>query len=147
MRSPIIKIPLCLPVVRMVRCLPTSMLIVLVCALGCSDLSRDTVRAASIVTNGGNARQGRQDIRKYGCYTCHTIAGVPGANGLVGPPLNGIRSRQYIAGELPNNADNLMRWIQHPREVEAHTLMPDMNVTEQDSRDIAAYLYTLPSRP
>jgi len=36
-----------------------------------------------------------------------------------------------------------MRWIQHPHQIEPHTVMPEMNVTEQDSRDIAAYLYTL----
>jgi cytochrome c1 len=37
-----------------------------------------------------------------------------------------------------------MQWIQHPHQVEPHTAMPEMGVTEQDSRDIAAYLYTLP---
>jgi cytochrome c1 len=36
-----------------------------------------------------------------------------------------------------------MLWIQHPRQVEPRTAMPEMGVTEQDSRDIAAYLYTL----
>ena len=72
---------------------------------------------------------------------CHTIDGVPGAHGLVGPPLDGIALREFIAGELPNTPQNLMRWIQHPRQVEPHTVMPEMGVTEQDSRDIAAYLY------
>ena len=152
MRDPAANKPRCLPVISAITgaCRYLSYLAILTCltcAFGCSDLSRDTLRAASITTGGGNAREGRNDIRKYGCYTCHTIAGVPGANGLVGPPLNGIRSRQYIAGELPNTPDNLMRWIQHPRSVEAHTVMPDMNVSEQDSRDIAAYLYTLPMQP
>ena len=112
----------------------------------CSDLNSSRVRAAYITTGGGNARVGKADIRKYGCYTCHTISGVPGARGLVGPPLDGIGERQYIAGELPNTAANLMRWIQHPHSVEPHTLMPEMGVTEQDSRDIAAYLYTLRGR-
>jgi cytochrome c1 len=65
----------------------------------------------------------------------------------VGPPLDGIGNRQYIAGELPNTAENLMLWIQHPRQVEPHTVMPEMNVNEQDSRDIAAYLYTLQGEP
>lgn len=110
---------------------------------GCSDLSSKEVRAAYILTNGGNARAGRDDIRKYSCNACHTIPGVPGANGLVGPPLAGIGNRQYIAGELPNTVDNLMHWIQHPHAVEPHTVMPEMNVSEQDSRDIAAFLYTL----
>jgi len=115
-------------------------------AIGCSDVDSGRVRAAYIMTGGGNARLGRADIRKYGCYTCHTISGVPGARGLVGPPLDGIGQRQYIAGELPNNAANLMRWIQHPHSVEPHTLMPEMGVTETDSRDIAAFLYTLRER-
>ena len=55
--------------------------------------------------------------------------------------------REFIAGELPNTPPNLMRWIQHPRQVEAHTVMPEMGVTEQDSRDIVAYLYTLQKTP
>ena len=110
---------------------------------GCSDISKQQMRAAYLTTAGGNARAGRQAIRSYGCNTCHTISGVPGANGLVGPPLDGLANRQYIAGELPNTAANLMLWIQHPKQVEPRTVMPEMNVTEQDSRDIAAYLYTL----
>ncbi len=117
-----------------------------IAGIGCSDMDSGRVKAAYITTGGGNARLGRADIRKYGCYTCHTISGVPGARGLVGPPLDGIGQRQYIAGELPNNAANLMRWIQHPHSVEPHTLMPEMGVTETDSRDIAAYLYTLRER-
>lgn len=113
----------------------------------CDNLSDKQVRAAYITTEGGNARAGRDTIRKYGCYACHTIDGVPGAHGLVGPPLDGIALREFIAGELPNTPQNLMRWIQHPRQVEPHTVMPEMGVTEQDSRDIVAYLYTLEKTP
>ncbi len=109
----------------------------------CSRLSSDQVRAAYIMTGGGNARAGRQDIRKYGCNACHTIPGVAGARGLVGPPLDGIANREYIAGVLQNTPENLMKWIQHPHQVEPHTVMPEMNVSDQDSRDITAYLYTL----
>lgn len=115
--------------------------------ISCDNLSDSRVRAAYITTSGGNARTGRETIRKYGCYACHTIDGVPGAHGLVGPPLDGIGNREFIAGELPNTPANLMRWIQHPRQVEPHTVMPEMGVTEQDSRDIVAYLYTLRSTP
>lgn len=114
---------------------------------GCSRLGSEQVRAAYVTTGGGNPRAGRQAIRKYGCYACHSIPGVPGARGLVGPPLDGLANRQYIAGELPNTPANLMTWIQHPHQVEPHTVMPEMNVSEQDSRDIAAYLYTLRGRP
>jgi cytochrome c len=109
----------------------------------CDRPSRTEVERAATLTSGGDARSGQTEIRKYGCNTCHEISGVPGAIGLIGPRLDGIGQRYYIAGELPNTPDNLMLWIQHPREVESHTAMPEMGVTEQDSRDIAAYLYTL----
>lgn len=130
------------------RCLAIAMLMMAAVGLAsCDNLSDSQVRAAYITTGGGNARTGRDSIRKYGCYACHMIDGVPGARGLVGPPLDGIGNREFIAGELPNTLDNLMRWIQHPRQVEQHTVMPEMGVTEQDSRDIAAYLYTLRRTP
>ena len=44
------------------------------------------------------------------------LSGVAGAQGLIGPSLNGIGERYYIAGELPNTPGNLMLWIQHPRQ-------------------------------
>jgi cytochrome c2 len=111
--------------------------------IACDELPQKEVVNAATLTGGGNARFGRIEIRKYGCDTCHEISGVPGARGLIGPNLGGIGRRYYIAGELPNTPDNLMLWIRHPRQVEPHTVMPEMGVTEQDSRDIAAYLYTL----
>ena len=108
----------------------------------CNRIGRREERDAFRIT-GGSAEQGRQIIRKYGCFTCHTISGVPGARGLIGPSLNGVGERYFLAGQLPNTPQNLERWIQHPHQFEPHTLMPEMNVTEQDSRNIAAYLYTL----
>jgi cytochrome c2 len=112
-------------------------------ASACSKANSQEFRQAAILTDGGNAAAGARAIRKYGCIGCHTVSGVPGARGLVAPPLDGIADRSTLAGELANTPPNMMRWIQHPREVEPHTLMPEMNVTEDDSRDIAAYLYTL----
>ena len=109
----------------------------------CSRPSRTEVKQAAMLTGGGDARLGRTEIRKYGCNTCHEISGVTGARGLIGPRLDGVGQRYYIAGELSNTPSNLMLWIQHPRQVDLHTAMPEMGVTEQDSRDIAAYLYTL----
>jgi cytochrome c2 len=111
---------------------------------GCDNLGHKQELEAAKLT-GGNARAGRTEIRKYGCNACHSISGVPGARGLIGPPLTGVRDRYYIAGELVNTPKNMMLWIQHPHQVEPHTLMPEMGVTEQDSRDIVAYLYTLQS--
>jgi cytochrome c2 len=92
---------------------------------------------------GGDPYRGKEGARRYGCSSCHSIPGVRGADGLVGPPLDHIASRAYVAGRLPNNPENLMRFIAHPHGVERETAMPEMGIPDQDVRDIAAYLYTL----
>jgi cytochrome c len=92
---------------------------------------------------GGDPVRGGQRIAYYGCPSCHTIPGIREADGLVGPPLTRIARRNYVAGLLPNNAGNLVHWIRQPQQVQPGSAMPDLNVTEQDARDIAAYLYTL----
>ena len=91
----------------------------------------------------GNPRQGKQLLQSYGCVSCHTIPGVRGARGVVGPPLMFFSRRTMIAGELPNSPDNLVHWIRDPKSVEAGTAMPNLGVTNDDAHDIAAYLYTL----
>jgi cytochrome c2 len=91
----------------------------------------------------GDSSQGAAAIRYYGCGSCHTIPGINGANANVGPPLNRIGTREYIAGKLQNNPNNLMYWIMKPQKVWPGVDMPDMHVTHRDARNIAAYLYTL----
>jgi cytochrome c len=98
---------------------------------------------AAVRATGGDPNRGKDMIRYYGCSTCHTIPGIQEANGKVGPPLNAFALRIYIAGEVPNTPENLSHWIKNPHAIEQHTAMPDMGVSDHDSRDIAAYLYTL----
>lgn len=92
---------------------------------------------------GADPGLGAQLVREYGCHACHVIPGVQGADNLVGPPLIRWGGRVYIAGHLPNTPENLVRWIMNPQEIRGSTAMPDMGVTEQDARHIAAYLFTL----
>jgi cytochrome c1 len=82
-------------------------------------------------------------MRDYGCGSCHAIPGVRGADSGVGPPLAGFGRRRFIAGRVPNEPDELVRWILHPQGVKPGTAMPDLGVSDQHARDIAAYLYTL----
>jgi cytochrome c1 len=95
------------------------------------------------VAIGGNANHGKELIQQYGCGACHIVPGIRDAHGLVGPPLLYFSQRTMIAGELPNSPPNLIHWIEHPREVEPKTAMPDLGLTEDQATDIAAYLYTL----
>lgn len=120
--------------------IPALFLLLSLCAC---NRQAERFQTAAQLTGGGNARAGMADLRKYGCSGCHTIPGIEGAQGLVGPPLNQFANRIYIAGRLPNTPENLMLWIQKPQQVVPNNAMPDMGIGEQDSRDIAAYLYTL----
>ncbi len=95
------------------------------------------------VYTGGDARHGAHLIAQYRCGACHTIPGIHNAHGLVGPPLMWWSRRTFIAGELPNKPENLVRWIMSPKSVEPGTAMPTLGLSEQDARDVAAYLYTL----
>jgi cytochrome c len=92
---------------------------------------------------GGDPAAGADLIAQFGCGSCHTIPGIKEADGKVGPPLAGFAERQIIAGQLPNNAENLISWIMDPPSIEPGTAMPNLNVTEEQARDIAAYLFTL----
>ncbi|HEX2197917.1 MAG TPA: c-type cytochrome, partial [Burkholderiales bacterium] len=90
-----------------------------------------------------SAARGERAINQYACVTCHEIPGIVGANAPVGPPLAGIASRVMLGGVLPNSPDNMVRWLREPQKIAPGTAMPDLGVTEQDARDIAAYLATL----
>jgi cytochrome c len=101
-----------------------------------------TLRPYAVAVSG-NPQHGKELIEGYGCGSCHIIPGVHRANGLVGPPLIYFSQRTMIAGELPNTQENLVLWIEHPRQVEPKTAMPDLGLDDDQAYDIAAYLYTL----
>ncbi len=92
---------------------------------------------------GGDPGIGAELIAQFGCGSCHTIPGIREADGNVGPPLTDFAERQIIAGQVPNNADNLIQWIMDPQSIEPGTAMPNLSVTEEQARDIAAYLFQL----
>ena len=91
----------------------------------------------------GNPSRGAALIQYYGCGACHTIPGISGADALVGPPLDKMGRRVYLAGLLRNTPDNMVTWLRYPQRIVPGNAMPDMHLTEEQARDIAAYLYTL----
>jgi cytochrome c2 len=60
-----------------------------------------------------------------------------------GPTLEAYAHRAYIAGELPNEPDVLVRWIQDPPALVPGTTMPDRGVPAPLARDMAAFLMSL----
>lgn len=102
------------------------------------------VRHEAEVATGGHVGRAISVMTANGCSGCHTIAGVPGAQGQVGPRLDAsLADRIFIGGGLANNPENLIRWIRSAREINPRTAMPSTRISEQQARDIAAYLYAL----
>jgi putative membrane protein len=126
------------------RAQATTVLLALILICSCTpDLQFKNRYKEAHTIAGGDAHKGKQAIGRYGCGACHTIPGIRGANGLVGPPLTKVALRSYIAGVLPNTPDNMRRWIQDPPAVDNHTAMPKLGVSDTDLYDITTYLYTL----
>ena len=92
---------------------------------------------------GGDPTAGAVEIRNIGCGSCHKIPGIPGVQGLVGPPLDSMSRRIYLAGVLRNTPENMMAWLRDPQKFIPGNAMPNMNLSEEQSRNITAYLYTL----
>ena len=91
----------------------------------------------------GDPNRGKAAIDRYGCNACHSIPGIPGPKGMVGPPLEHMASRAYIGGKFANNPETMIKWLQNPPAFDPQSAMPNLGVTEADSRDITAYLESL----
>jgi cytochrome c2 len=96
-----------------------------------------------VARSAGSAQLGAITIGRQACGSCHVIPGIEGADGRVGPPLAHFASQQIIAGTLPNSPDNLKRFLKAPRAVVPNGAMPDLGLSDDQIRDIAAYLYEL----
>jgi cytochrome c1 len=103
--------------------------------------SRPQLKRVAETITGGNSTKAPNIMRRYGCGGCHNIPGVPGANGLTGPPLSGLINRVYIAGVTTNSPDHLVQWIVAPQKLSPHSAMPATGISETEARDVAAYLY------
>jgi cytochrome c len=103
---------------------------------------QESRRKAAALTNGDPDRAPALVVR-YGCAGCHSVPGVRSPGGLAAQPLGDVARRQFIAGVLPNNPDNLRRWIVNPKQFDAKTAMPVTGVSDPEARHIAAYLLSL----
>jgi cytochrome c1 len=115
-------------------------LLALLCACGCHG---NDPQLQAVARLGGDPARAPQLIQRYGCGGCHRIPGVVGAAGKSGPSLEHIAREPYISGNLPNTPENVLSWIRAPHSILPRTKMPELGLSEQDARDIAAYLWSL----
>ena len=92
---------------------------------------------------GGQPERGAALIRTYACEASHVIPAIRGSRGIVGPPLDDVARRAFIAGQMPNRPAELVRWLRSPPMIAPETAMPDMGISEQEAKDIAPYRYSL----
>jgi cytochrome c551/c552 len=53
--------------------------------------------------------RGARLIVRYGCGSCHELAGVELANGRVGPSLRRFEEDRFIAGHIGDSPENAIR--------------------------------------
>lgn len=89
---------------------------------------------------GEERSRGRTAFLGRGCVNCHTIRGTA-AEGRFGPDLTHLKGRQMLAsGLVPNDLENLTRWVADPQELKPGCLMPNMQLGPREARLIALYL-------
>ena len=90
-----------------------------------------------------SAAAGRQVFETEACVNCHTISGTA-AKGVFGPDLTHLMSRSTIAaGAADNTPQNLRAWIENPNTCKPGALMPAMQLNDQQTDEVVAYLETL----
>jgi cytochrome c oxidase subunit 2 len=88
-------------------------------------------------------KAGRDVFFSSSCVNCHTIGGTS-ARGRFGPDLTHLMSRDTLAsGAAPNTPEKLRAWVRDPQTIKDGSLMPNMQLTEQDLDQLVAYLLTL----
>ena len=94
--------------------------------------------------NDPATKKGRETFLSLACVGCHTVQGTIAA-GKVGPELTHVASKKSIAGGLlsPVNEENLTRWIHNPPAVKPNTVMPNLNLSDEQIHDIVQWLLTL----
>ncbi len=89
------------------------------------------------------AAAGRAAFLAESCINCHRVRGTP-ARGSYAPDLTHLMSRQTLAsGLVPNDPENLRRWILNPQQVKTGCLMPAFGLEAQRREAIVDYLLSL----
>jgi cytochrome c oxidase subunit 2 len=94
-------------------------------------------------SEGTAVAAGRHVFETEACANCHTISGTA-AKGTFGPDLTHLMSRATIAaGAADNTPEKLRSWIQDPNTLKPGALMPAMQLSDEETNEVVAYLTTL----
>lgn len=100
--------------------------------------------AEAVEPSSEDAKAGQELFKSetLGCFGCHTIKGV--SNGRIGPDLTHLMSRNTFAGSVYDMSEvNLADWLRDPTKEKPGSVMPNLNLSEDDISNLVAYLTTL----
>lgn len=88
------------------------------------------------------ARQGMEVFAEVGCASCHGVRGQhPDPPRRIAPDLTHMASRRTLAaGTIPNDRENLRRWIVAPQEIKPGNRMPATTIDADRLEALLAYL-------
>lgn len=75
------------------------------------------------------------------CIACHTIDGTS-AQGKIGPNLTHFGSRTWFE-EMPNNPDDVTKWLHDPQAIKPGNKMPNYHLSDQDIQSLVGFLESL----
>jgi nitric oxide reductase subunit C len=94
--------------------------------------------SAPSATDRASVERGRQIFySKYACQTCH-IADYKTDKGYIGPALAEVGSRLTSAW--------ILNYLKDPQKLRPGTIEPDQHISDDDARDLTAFLSTLKSK-
>ena len=91
----------------------------------------------------GTVEDGKDIFISKACTGCHTIQGIPEAQGKVGPELTHQASNSLIVDILPNTEENLKEYLKDPAAAKPGALMPNQYLTDIEIEALVAFLRTL----
>ncbi len=107
-------------------------------AAGCGGDDPDTVEV-----EGGDPATGEELVVSYDCASCHYIPGFPESSGHDAPGLQLWPNRAFVAGAAPNRPENVISFLMEPDSIQPGSGMPNLGISEEEARHIAAYLFTI----
>ena len=93
------------------------------------------------INKSGDYDRGHTLVNSLGCKGCHQIQPEPDPN--YSPTIQGIRMEQgpnLIGLGSKVKEDWLLSWLKDPYSYHENTKMPNLRITDQEAKDIAAYL-------
>lgn len=89
---------------------------------------------------GGSASRGKEIFENVGCKACHVMGDDERVRNARGSSYDIAPELTHAAGKL--NPDWIFDWVENPRHYNPTTKMPSLRLSDQEARDIVAFLMT-----